>query len=298
QEMGLPKLQSKYDDERFFKELSEFLKHAEYLSFYGGEPFLVKEHLRIFDMLIQMNIACRLFVNTNCCVLTEKTKTYIKKLNFFAIAVSRDSMIPQLHEKIRCGLHDDAYRKNLDWVIDYCKHNNVYLSINTTEHRKNWFDIPQIFYWAEKINIPVHICHCIYPENVSLYTLPTNQLQYVTNYFVRWRERFCESFPKTNPLNRRSFDFLVNLCKKELSNRDENWKYTVTAPNLINENKVDSSLGIPMIGYAPFNSEESILQEIDYAVSLLGNDSMEMLTSFREESFSENVNNALDKKLN
>ena len=70
---GLPLAPSMYG-ERFFRDMEEILPHVEHVEFYGGEPFLVKEHLWIFDILTRVNARCTIYVNSNAVsFLTKRT---------------------------------------------------------------------------------------------------------------------------------------------------------------------------------------------------------------------------------
>ena len=74
----LPPIRPRYPDS-LFEELRTFLHHADYVEFYGGEPFVVKEHLRIFDIMLQMRAGDRpaIYVNTNGTVLTTQIRRYL-----------------------------------------------------------------------------------------------------------------------------------------------------------------------------------------------------------------------------
>ena len=55
---GRPRLEPAYGD-RFFAELEEFLPHVRRTEFRGGEPFLIREHHRVWDLLADLGLSPR-----------------------------------------------------------------------------------------------------------------------------------------------------------------------------------------------------------------------------------------------
>ena len=104
--------------ERFFKDMEVMLPHVEHLEFYGGEPFLVKEHVRIFEILSKVKARCTIYVNTNTVSLHPKAKQFLETLNFKTMAVSMDAVNPELHQEIRLGLRSDLFFANIDYLLE------------------------------------------------------------------------------------------------------------------------------------------------------------------------------------
>lgn len=248
--------------ERFFQDLQEILPHLEHVEFYGGEPFLVREHIRIFELIEQTGAQCSIYVNTNATSLNKRTKAFLEKLNFTCIAISMDAVSPQVHEKVRYGLRSPVFYETVAYYLDLRKRRRLssklgelFLMLNVTEHRKNWFEVPEIFRFAERYDLPVHINTCIHPENVTLYTLPTDQLQYVLEFTLEEGEKLQEEFPHFQ--NRDVFDFYLSLLRGELHNRNAEWKPPPCAPTPLS----DGLLASPIPGLAPFDNPERVMQE-------------------------------------
>ena len=70
---SLPPTPSAYG-EAFFAEMEQILPHVEHIEFYGGEPFLVQEHQRIFDILQKVSAKCSIYVNTNTTAIHPKAR--------------------------------------------------------------------------------------------------------------------------------------------------------------------------------------------------------------------------------
>ncbi len=252
--------------ERFFKDMEEILPHVEHLEFYGGEPFLVKEHVRIFEILSRVNARCTIYVNTNAVSLHPRARKYLETLNFTTIAVSMDAVNPELHAEVRIGLRSDLFFDNFDYLLQLRQKRGLSVMLNVTEHRKNWFELPQVFRFAEKKQVYLHINTCIHPHNVTLYTLPTIQCQYVLDYLEQQRAELLAEFPRLS--NLANYDFLLSLIRSEIASRTPAWTPTLTNLNLAS----DGLLAAPRPGLAPFDTPERVVAEARRMVRTLDRD--------------------------
>jgi MoaA/NifB/PqqE/SkfB family radical SAM enzyme len=249
--------------ERFFKDMEEMLPHAEHLEFYGGEPFLVKEHVRIFEILTRLNAQCTIYVNTNAVSLHPKARHFLETLNFKTIAVSMDAVNPELHAEIRTGLRSDLFYDNIEYLLDLRARKGLAVMLNVTEHRKNWFELPEVFRFAEKKRVYLHINTCIHPHNVTLYTLPSDQLRYVLGFLEMQRARLLEEYWQFS--NLANYDFLLTLIRSELTSRGADWKAVETNLNLAS----DGLLAAPRPGVAPFDQPAAVAVEAQRIMSCL-----------------------------
>ena len=60
----LPPLPRVYND-TFFADLRKYLQRARCLQFLGGEPFLIQEHFRVWEMLIEDGLKPEVQITTN-----------------------------------------------------------------------------------------------------------------------------------------------------------------------------------------------------------------------------------------
>ncbi|MGE0815634.1 MAG: radical SAM protein [Vicinamibacterales bacterium] len=243
--------------ERFFQEMEEILPHVEHIEFYGGEPFLVKEHVRIFEILAKVRATCTIYVNTNAVSLHPRAKQYLEALNFKTIAVSMDAVHPELHAEVRGGLRSDLFYDNFDYLLSLRDRRGLAVMLNVTEHRKNWFELPEVFRFAERKRVYLHINTCIHPHNVTLYTLPTDQCQYVLDYFERQREVLLDEFPRFS--NLANFDFLISLVRAEIASRGPDWRPVMTNLNVA----TDGLLAAPRPGVRPFDTPQAVAGEVE-----------------------------------
>lgn len=277
---GLPPVESAYG-EAFFADMEEILPHVDHIEFYGGEPFLVKEHQRILEILQETGSKCTIYVNTNTTAINPKAREALENLNFVEIAVSMDAVSQETHGAVREGMNNDIFFRNFDYFLDLRQRKGLNVMLNVTEHRKNWFELPEVFRFSQMHQVYLHINTCIHPHNVTLYTLPDDQLRYVYDFYKIERERLLDDFPEHN--NLRNYDFLLSLIRDELAQRDADWK-----PTLININKqCDGLLAAPLPGVAPFDRPERVIAEARRMEQLLAQETAarmltDMLSRIRE----------------
>ena len=263
--------------EKFYEDLEKILPSLQKIEFYGGEPFLVKENERIFELIKKTNSRGAIFANTNATYFSDKIKAYIEELNFNTIAVSMDAVDPDLHGKIRKGLKSDDYFANIEWLIDLRRRKDIAINLNVTEHRKNWYELPQIFLYAEEKRFRIHINTCVHPENVTLYTLPNDELSYILDYIALNRDTFKMNFPES--FNLRSYNFLVNMIQGELENRSKEWQPIPTPPSPL----CDGKIGVPVPGVTPFETPEKVMAEVMRIKKLNLKTSIYMLAKIRSK---------------
>ena len=242
--------------ERFFEEMREVLPRVRHIEFFGGEPLLVPEHQRIFEILEETGAGCSIYINTNGTAMNRKTKGYLERLNFRTIAVSMDSTIPEVHGRIRVGVQHDVFLRNLDWLLELRERRPIHLLLNVTEQRANWFDLPELFRFAARIGCAIHINTCIHPAYCSLYTLPTEQLELVRRYLEAQRDSLAEAL--TVCQNQNEYDHLLRLVTSELDARTPEWRPPDDwLPADPVRAATDGRLPAPIPGHPPFDTPES-----------------------------------------
>lgn len=214
---NLPPLPPPPYDEKFFQEMEETLPHVKYVEFYGGEPFLVKEHLRILDIIEKTGAKTEIYVNTNATSFTPRVKEYIEKLNFVKVAASVDAIHDDIHGRQRVGIKHDVCMENVRWLLELRKRKNIWIGLNTTETRFNWYHLPVMYEWAAERDVYVHINTCLHPSDTTIYDLPTEEIAYIDDYFERWKHRLGAKLEVRG--NRQSYGHLQAMVRDELSSR-------------------------------------------------------------------------------
>jgi MoaA/NifB/PqqE/SkfB family radical SAM enzyme len=170
--------------ESFFEEIEFLLSHARHTEFYGGEPFLIREQFRVFELILGLppNRRPTVYVNTNATYLPDRVRHVIEALPLSCLAVSMDGFSAEVHEAIRVGIDHEEFLANLDYLIEVSRSRGFDLILNVTESRLNWKELPEIFSFAQAKKIGVHINQCYYPPHISLYGQPASELSAVAEY--------------------------------------------------------------------------------------------------------------------
>lgn len=166
QREGRPPLVSPYTDE-FFEELREYLPHVWEAAFLGGEPFLSRATMRVWDLLIELGAEPQVFVTTNGTVLNERVERYLRQLRM-RIAVSVDAVTPELFESIRVGAEHATTFENIGRLRELTTLNGGELNVNTCIMRQNIGELPDILRWADGLDAAVRLIWVDYPRSMSL----------------------------------------------------------------------------------------------------------------------------------
>lgn len=134
------------------------IKEFRMLVFTGGEPMVRDD---IFDLLYHSKKAG--FVNvmaTNGTLIEDDTARELKKAGVSGIAVSLDSSIPSVHNKIR--RRNDAFSKALRG-IEAIKKNNMLLQINTTAMEYNLDNLDELISFADDLGSSIMLMYQLVP---------------------------------------------------------------------------------------------------------------------------------------
>lgn len=267
--------------EKFFSDLRKILPKLRHVEFFGGEPFLVKAHLRIFEMMKTDGIQCSIYVNTNAMSLNEKIKEYLETLNFTCIAVSMDGVNEAVNQKIRLGINQKRFLKNLDWYLNLRTRKPVFIMLNVTELRQNWFELPQLFRFAAEKDCYLHINTCIHPSYCTLYDLPTNQLSHVFEFLNVQKLELGRALQVKG--NRQSYAHLLSMIRTELESRSSKPSPDDPAELDISRYGTDGMLAAPIPGVPPFETPEKVLSEIQRIQKNLPQTGQRLITSMVQE---------------
>jgi MoaA/NifB/PqqE/SkfB family radical SAM enzyme len=163
--------------DRFFDEIVPFLHHAGAVDFSGGEPFLVAEHFRIWDVLAEMAERPLCSLTTNGTVWNDRVEQVLERVPSH-ISVSIDGVTAPTFESIRVGARFDEVMINLDRFADYTARHDTQLTITWSLVRQNWFELGRMLTNAEERGIPVKVQTVIEPD-FGVQRLPTPELEEV-----------------------------------------------------------------------------------------------------------------------
>lgn len=178
----LPPMPKAYGEE-FFEDLAVFLPHLTDVMFLGGEPFLIREHERIFEMLIERGLRPTCQVVTNGTQCNAKVERLIRELPM-SLSISVDGATKETFEKIRVNAKFDEVLQNIARLRDLCTAQGTAVSLVFTLSRLNWFEFADLLLLAENMGLAVGVCNLFEPRRLSLYTLAADQLKPIIDRYA------------------------------------------------------------------------------------------------------------------
>ncbi len=170
----LPPLSMPYNDE-FVEQLKEFIPHLREAKFFGGEPFLIDQYYKIWDIMMEMNPWINIFIITNGTILNQKVKKLLQK-GKFELAVSIDSIRKDRYEHIRKNAKFETVIENLHYLNEYSQSRGKTMSLSFTTQRDNWDEIPEVIEFCNKHKLVFFNSYLTAPFNLSLIFLPSEKL--------------------------------------------------------------------------------------------------------------------------
>jgi MoaA/NifB/PqqE/SkfB family radical SAM enzyme len=186
----LPPLPQHYG-ESFFEELVEFLPHLETAGFAGGEPFLAREPLRVFDLLIDHAPHVRCNVATNGTIWNDRVERVLDSL-LVDVAVSMDGGNADTFESIRTGASFDEVLTNLDRFVETARRRGTTVEIHHCLMPQNVDCFHEILQLAEDRAITVMVNAVRDPKSFSLDYLEPEALRAASDSLNRQRDEWSE----------------------------------------------------------------------------------------------------------
>jgi MoaA/NifB/PqqE/SkfB family radical SAM enzyme len=171
---GRPPLPVQYDD-GFFDQLRPFLAHLEVARFFGGEPFLIPEYQRIWDLMIEDGLRVRCDVTTNGTVRTPRIEATLDRLPF-SIGVSVDGITPATIEAVRRGADAATVLDNVAWFHRHCRERGTGFGLTYCLMTHNWHEFAAFLAFADDLDAPVAVNTVVHPPASSLHQLPADEL--------------------------------------------------------------------------------------------------------------------------
>ena len=174
-----PPLPRAYPD-RFFDELAELIPQLQTAKFLGGEPFLIPEHHRVFDLMIDSGAATPIHVTTNATIWNDRVARVLEHLPT-SMAVSMDGLRAETVERIRVGARLEDILRNLDRFQEYTRQRGTYLALTYCLMTENWTEFADFLGFAADRDLDVYVNTVMAPSSLSLYRLGRSQLAEVVD---------------------------------------------------------------------------------------------------------------------
>jgi MoaA/NifB/PqqE/SkfB family radical SAM enzyme len=171
----LPPLQGVYS-EAFIDSLRSYLPHLQLAKFLGGEPFLITEYYRIWQMMAESAPAVKCHVTTNGTQYSSRVEYFMSVLDF-SFAVSLDGATKETVESIRVNANFDEQLAILGRLRDYTRERKTDLSLTFCFMRQNWHEFGEFCLMADDWGCNVGINTVSNPPQFAVNNLPHDELR-------------------------------------------------------------------------------------------------------------------------
>lgn len=193
-EAGLAPLASPYDDE-FYEDLAAFLPGLAYAKFLGGEPFLIPEHHRVWDLMDEVGGPPRMQVTTNGTVWTDRV-AYLLERFAVDVTVSIDGATAPTYEAVRRGASFDAVAANLARFAAACDRAGTELRLCFCLMPDNHHELAAMVRWADDLGAALSV-NVVSDAGLALHDLPVADLEAVR---ARWADQAAGGFGANRPV--------------------------------------------------------------------------------------------------
>jgi MoaA/NifB/PqqE/SkfB family radical SAM enzyme len=178
-----PPMPRLYSD-AFLESMRPYLAHLAHAKFLGGEPFLVSEHFRIWDMMLEDGLTTPCHVTTNGTQYNDRIQRYLDRLRF-AFAISLDAATKETYEAIRVNASFDEVMANSQRFRQYARERKTAFGFTFCLMRSNWQEFGQLCLMADEWDANVSINTVHKPASLGIYTLPVAELRLVLDGLER-----------------------------------------------------------------------------------------------------------------
>ena len=173
----LPPLPHLYSD-AFFESLWKYLPHVKQLKFLGGEPFLIAEYFKLWDRMIEDDLATPCHVTTNGTQYNRKVERVLEQVPM-GFAVSMDGATKETVESIRVNAKYEEVMANARRFRDYAREHKTSFSITFCLMRQNWQEFGDYCLLGDSWDCPVGLNTVVQPPEFGIYSLPPEGLRKV-----------------------------------------------------------------------------------------------------------------------
>jgi organic radical activating enzyme len=171
----------------FWEDFKEISSDVELLDFYGGEPFLIKEHYDVLENLIKDGRSqdIVLHYNTNGTIFPERGLELWSKFKKVIISFSIDGIGPHF-EYLRHPAKWDSVVENIKKILNK-NISTIYIDICYTVSIYNIYYLDEIFFWRnlELPNTIIYLNYLSTPTYLSCKILPTEIKNNIKEKFIK-----------------------------------------------------------------------------------------------------------------
>jgi sulfatase maturation enzyme AslB (radical SAM superfamily) len=208
----LPPMQKIYSDE-FIESLRKYLPHLEWAKFLGGEPFLITEYYRIWEMMIEDAPLVKCHITTNGTQYNARVEKFMEVLNF-GFAVSLDGATKKTVESIRVNANYEEQMAILKRLRDYTRERKTDLSLTFCFMRQNWHEFGEFCLFADEWGCNVGINTVSNPPQFAINNLPAEELRKIVTRMEAQARSLDTLLKRNRGVWFAEFDRLRRKCEK------------------------------------------------------------------------------------
>ena len=171
----LPPLPNVYSHE-FLDSLRKYLPHLKRAKFLGGEPLLVADYFRLWDMMIAEGLTTPCHVTTNGTLYNARIERIMDALPM-GFAVSLDGATKKTVESIRVNANYEEQMQILKRLREYTRRRGTDLSLTFCFMRQNWHEFGDYCLFADEWGCNVGVNTVLNPPEFGVYNLPAEELR-------------------------------------------------------------------------------------------------------------------------
>jgi len=142
---------NKYDTEKFIDDIRPFIKHVKTFEFLGGEPFLISQHYKIWDIIKEENPTAKVYMISNGSIYNSRVENILKELPNSQVHVSLDAVTPEIYSYIRRNGNIETVKEN----IRKFKSIKRLGSITVCPMIQNIRDIPNVIEFCKEVDADI-----------------------------------------------------------------------------------------------------------------------------------------------
>jgi len=225
-------------DENFIFQIHNLLPGIKAARFSGGEPFLNKIYYKLWDLIINLNPDCEIYIQTNGTILNDKIKNLIEKGKFF-INVSVDSVNCKNYSKIRVNGDFNKLKSNIEYFSEYSQRNNRKFGITACAMKDNIYEWADIVLFANHFNAEIWFSEVFFPFKNALWCQDSNFLKAAFE-FLKTKKVLNSHDSETVANNILVYNNLLKRLERlilEIEKREKSTKYFITNEILLKKIK-------------------------------------------------------------
>lgn len=201
-------------DDNFLNQITEFIPYLKIATFIGGEPFLIKDFYKLWEIMININPKIIIHITTNASIYNDKIEKLLNKGNF-EIEASIDSFNPDNYQTIRCGANYNTTMSNAESFAEICKKNNTNFTISVCPLIINKYDMPDMLRKCNTKNWNIYFNTVLKPWNLALYSLKSKELSELIAFY---ENQYFENTNTTIAINNvNKYNLFISMLKTWLN---------------------------------------------------------------------------------